>query len=421
MQTYLVGGAIRDRLLGLSPGDRDFVVVGATQEEMLARGFKPVGRDFPVFLHPETSEEHALARTERKTGRGYRGFVVDADPSVTLEEDLARRDFTINAIAAREDGALVDPFGGARDVEARVLRHVGPAFVEDPLRVLRAARFMARFAALGFTVAPETQALMREMVASGELAELVPERVWQELVRALASPTPSAFLRTLHDCGALAAVLPEIEALYGVPQRAEYHPEVDTGVHVELVCDMAARLAPGDALIGFAALVHDLGKALTPQDVLPKHIGHEHAGLAPLRGLCDRLKVPVAHRQLATLACREHLNVHRLFELRDRTVHELLARCDGFRQPERMAQLAVVCEADKRGRAGLQDRPYPQRAELLRLLAAARSVRAADIAQEGLEGPALGEALAKARIAAIHAVRAGAEPDSRSDGHPVPS
>ena len=405
MQTYLVGGAIRDRLLGRPPGDRDFVVVGTTQEEMLARGFKPVGRDFPVFLHPDTGEEHALARTERKSGRGYRGFVVDADPSVTLEEDLARRDFTINAIAQREDGSLVDPFGGARDVEARVLRHVGPAFVEDPLRVLRAARFMARFASLGFRVAPETQALMRGMVASGELAELVPERVWQELVRALASPTPSAFLRTLHDCGALAAVLPEIEALYGMPQRAEYHPEVDTGVHVELVCDMAAQLAPGDVLVGFAALVHDLGKALTPEEVLPKHIGHEHAGLAPLRGLCDRLKVPVAHRQLAKLACREHLNVHRLFELRDRTVHELLARCDGFRQPERIAQLAIVCEADKRGRAGLQDRPYPQRAELLRLLDAARAVRAADVAQEGLEGPALGYALAKARIAAIHAAR----------------
>jgi len=421
MQTYLVGGAIRDRLLGLSPGDRDFVVVGATQEEMLARGFKPVGRDFPVFLHPDTSEEYALARTERKSGRGYRGFVVDADPSVTLEEDLARRDFTINAIAEREDGSLVDPFGGARDVEARVLRHVGPAFVEDPLRVLRAARFMARFAALGFTVAPETQALMREMAASGELSELVPERVWQELMRALASPTPSAFLRTLHDCGALAVVLPEIEALYGVPQRAEYHPEVDTGVHVELVCDMAAQLAPGDALIGFAALVHDLGKALTPEDVLPKHIGHEHAGLAPLRGLCDRLKVPVAHRQLAKLACREHLNVHRLFELRDRTVHELLARCDGFRQPERIAQLAIVCEADKRGRAGLQDRPYPQRAELLRLLEAARAVRAADIAREGLAGPELGEALAKARIAAIHAVRGKVEPHSQSDGHPMSS
>ena len=244
MEVYLVGGAVRDALLGLPPGDRDFVVVGQTQQAMEAAGFKPVGRDFPVFLHPDTGEEHALARTERKSGRGHRGFVVDADPSVTLEEDLGRRDFTINAIARREDGTLVDPFGGARDIEARVLRHVGEAFVEDPLRVLRAARFMARFAPLGFSVAPETMALMRRMVEAGELAELTPERVWQELRRALAAPAPSAFVRTLRDCGALAVVLPEVDALYGIPQRAEYHPEVDTGTHVELVCDMAARLAP---------------------------------------------------------------------------------------------------------------------------------------------------------------------------------
>ena len=406
MQTYLVGGAVRDRLLGLPAGDRDFVVVGETPEAMHARGFKTVGRDFPVFLHPRTGEEYALARTERKSGRGHRGFVVDAHPDVSLEQDLERRDFTINAIAQAEDGTLVDPFGGARDLQARVLRHVGPAFSEDPLRVLRAARFMARFASLGFEVAPETMALMREMVDSGELAELVPERVWNELVRALASPTPSAFLRTLRACGALAAVLPEVDALYGVPQRAEYHPEVDTGVHIELVCDMAAALAPGDDVVGFASLVHDLGKALTPADVLPKHLGHEHAGLAPLRALCARLKVPRQHADLARMACREHLNVHRLFELRDRTVHELLVRCDAIRQPARIAQLALVCEADKRGRAGLQDAPYPQREELLRLLAAAQSVRAADVAREGLEGPALGEALAKARIRAIHAARA---------------
>jgi len=406
MDTYLVGGAVRDRLLGLPAGDNDYVVVGETPEAMLARGFRPVGRDFPVFLHPDSSEEYALARTERKSGRGYRGFVVDADPAVTLEEDLARRDFTINAIAQDADGRLVDPFGGARDIQARVLRHVGAAFVEDPLRVLRAARFMARFAALGFSIAPETLALMRAMVAGGELSELVPERVWQELSRALASPAPSAFLRTLHDCGALAVVLPEVEALYGVPQRAEYHPEVDTGVHVELVCDMAAQLAPGDAVIGFAALTHDLGKALTPADVLPKHIGHESAGVAPLRALCERLRVPLAHRQLATLACREHLNIHRLFELRAVTVHDLLARCDGFRQPARIAQLGLVCEADKRGRAGLGESPYPQREELTRLLAAALSVRAGDVAREGLEGPALGEALRRARIRAIERARA---------------
>ncbi|HEY9541762.1 MAG TPA: multifunctional CCA addition/repair protein [Luteimonas sp.] len=406
MDIYLVGGAVRDRLLGLAPGDNDFVVVGETPDTMLAAGFKPVGRDFPVFLHPQTNEEHALARTERKSGRGHRGFVVDADPSVTLEEDLGRRDFTINAIAQDADGNLVDPLGGTRDIQARVLRHVGPAFVEDPLRVLRAARFMARFAPLRFTVAPETMALMRQMSASGELDALVPERVWQELSKALAAKQPSAFIRTLHDCGALAAVLPEVDALYGVPQRPEYHPEVDTGVHVELVCDMAARLAPGDTAIGFAALTHDLGKALTPADELPRHVKHEQRGLAPLRALCERMKVPTAHRELALMACREHLNVHRLHELRDTTVHDLLARCDAFRKPDRIAQLAIACEADKRGRAGLQDEPYPQRAELLRLHAAALAVRGADVAREGLDGPALGEALRKARIAAIGAARA---------------
>ncbi|HVI57881.1 MAG TPA: multifunctional CCA addition/repair protein [Luteimonas sp.] len=408
MQTYLVGGAVRDRLLGIEPGDRDYVVVGATPEAMLAAGFKPVGRDFPVFLHPDTGEEHALARTERKSGRGYRGFVVHADPSVTLEQDLERRDFTINAIAQDADGNLVDPFGGARDIQARVLRHVGPAFVEDPLRVLRAARFMARFAGLGFTVAPETMALMRQVVDSGELDALASERVWQELAKALASARPSSFVRTLRECGALAAVLPEVDALYGVPQRAEYHPEVDTGAHVELVCDMAASLAPGDALVGFAALTHDLGKALTPADELPRHVMHEQRGVAPLRALCERLKVPTAHRELATMACREHLNVHRLFELRDQTVHDLLARCDAFRKPERIASLAIACEADKRGRAGLQDEPYPQRGELLRLHAAAQAVRAADVAGDGLAGPALGEALRKARVAAIHRARAQA-------------
>ena len=405
MNTYLVGGAVRDRLLGLAPGDNDYVVVGSTQEEMLARGFKPVGRDFPVFLHPQTGEEHALARTERKSGRGYRGFVVDADPSVTLEEDLARRDFTINAIAQDEQGKLVDPLGGVRDVEHRVLRHAGAAFVEDPLRVLRAARFMARFAALGFRVAPETMVLMQDMARGGELAELVPERVWQELCKALRYTTPSAFLSTLRACNALKEVLPEIDALYGVPQRAEYHPEIDTGIHQEMVSDMAARLMPGDDVIGFAALTHDLGKALTPAEVLPKHIGHEHAGIAPVKALCERLKVPTAHRELAIMACREHLNVHRLDELRDASVHELLARCDAFRKPERIAQLAWVCEADKRGRLGSAEADYPQGRELIRLHAAALAISARDLDNESLSGPAIGEALRKARIAAIAQTR----------------
>lgn len=406
MQVYLVGGAVRDPLLGLAPRDRDFVVVGSTPQAMLDAGYKAVGRDFPVFLHPRTGEEYALARTERKSGRGYRGFVVDADPSVTLEDDLQRRDFTINAIAreVRDDGsegAIVDPLDGVGDLQRKLLRHVGPAFVEDPLRVLRAARFMSRLAPLGFTVAAETNELMRAMAASGELAELVPERVWQELRRALTSARPSAFLRTLRDCDALACVLPEVNALYGVPQRAEYHPEIDTGVHVEMVCDMAAQLAPGDDLIGFAALTHDLGKACTPAHVLPKHIGHEQAGLAPLTALCERLKVPAAHRQLAQAACREHLNVHRFDELRATTVHDLIQRCDGFRNPQRIEQLAIVCEADKRGRLGLHDAPYPQGAALLAAFAAARAVRADSLADPGLTGPALGDAIRRARIDAI--------------------
>lgn len=403
VRTYLVGGAVRDGLLGLPAGDRDFVVVGASTQDMLAAGFRQVGRDFPVFLHPETGEEYALARTERKAGRGHAGFVVHADPAVTLEEDLRRRDFTLNAIARADDGALVDPFDGVRDLQDRVLRHVGPAFVEDPLRVLRAARFMARFAPLGFRIAPETLALMRTMAADGELAELVPERVWQELARALRSPAPAAFLRSLRDADALRAVLPEVDALYGVPQRAEYHPEIDTGVHVELVCDMAARLAPGDDLVGYAALCHDLGKALTPAGELPRHVMHEQRGVAAVIALGERLKVPAEHRDLAVLACREHLNVHRLDELRPATVHDLLARCDGFRKPARIGQLATVCEADKRGRAGLADTPYPQGDRLRRLHAAALAVRGDAIAARGLSGPAFGAALRDARIEAIAA------------------
>ncbi len=405
IQAYLVGGAVRDRLLGRPHGDRDWVVVGATPARMIARGFKPVGRDFPVFLHPTTHEEYALARTERKSARGYRGFVVDADPAVTLDEDLARRDFTINAIAQDSEGALIDPFNGVRDLEARVLRHVSPAFVEDPVRVLRAARFIARLAPLGFVVAAETMDLMRAMVVDGEIDHLVPERVWQELARALAEPQPSAFLATLRDAGALVRILPEVDALYGVPQRAEFHPEIDTGIHQQMVSDMAARLAPGDALVGFAALTHDLGKALTPKDVLPKHIGHEHAGLAPLDALCERLKVPAAQRELATIACREHLNVHRIDALRDETVHDLIARCDGFRKPERIDQLATVCEADKRGRLGMQDSAYPQAALLRALHRAALAVHARELVAQGAVGEEVGVRLRVARIAAIHAAR----------------
>ena len=405
VRIYLVGGAVRDALLGLPPGDRDWVVVGTNAETMRVAGFKAVGADFPVFLHPGTGEEYALARTERRSGRGYTGFTVHADHSVTLEDDLLRRDFTINAIAQSRDGAIIDPLGGRADLEARVLRHCSPAFGEDPLRVLRAARFMARFAPIGFRVNDDTLALMRGMVEAGELAHLVPERTWQELKRALAEPRPSAFLQTLRSCGALAVVLPEVDALYGVPQRLEYHPEVDTGVHIEMVLDMAARLAPGDPVIGFAALTHDLGKALTPAELLPRHPMHEHTGLQPLTALCVRLKVPNAEKLLAIDACREHLNVHRFDELRDTTVYELIERCGGLRQPSRIDQLTLVCEADQRGRLGHAELDYPQGRGLRACRDAALSVQAKDVLREGLEGPALGKALRKARITAIDMAR----------------
>jgi tRNA nucleotidyltransferase (CCA-adding enzyme) len=404
MRRYLVGGAVRDRLLGRPVVDHDHVVVGATPEDMLAQGFKPVGKDFPVFLHPQTGEEYALARTERKTGRGYHGFAFHADPGVTLEEDLARRDLTINAIAQDESGALVDPFHGQRDLERRVLRHVSPAFVEDPVRLLRVARFAARFAPLGFRVAEETMALMRTMVANGEVDHLVPERVWAETRRALAEAQPSAFLRVLREAGALAVLLPEVDALYGVPQRPEYHPEVDTGVHLELVLDMAARLAPGDDLVGFGALCHDLGKARTPADVLPSHLGHEHAGVAPLRALAARLKVPTEHAALAELACREHLNAHRALELKPATVLRLLTKLDALRRPQRLEAFLAICEADKRGRLGRAEAAYPQAGFLRAARTAAASVDAAAFVARGLAGPAIGEAMEKARVAAIAAL-----------------
>ncbi|KZC37892.1 multifunctional CCA tRNA nucleotidyl transferase/2'3'-cyclic phosphodiesterase/2'nucleotidase/phosphatase, partial [Rhodanobacter sp. FW510-R12] len=360
MQIFLVGGAVRDKLLKRPVVDRDHVVVGATPEQLLALGYKPVGKDFPVFLHPATSEEYALARTERKSGRGYHGFVFQADPTITLEQDLARRDLTINAIAEDEHGVLTDPFGGVRDLEARLLRHASPAFVEDPVRVLRVARFAARFAPLGFTVAAETMALMRQMVADGEVDHLVPERVWAETRKALGEPQPSMFLRVLRECGALAVLFPEVDALYGVPQRAEFHPEIDTGVHMELVLDAAARLAPGNDVVGFCALTHDLGKALTPAAELPRHIGHEHRGVAPLRALAARLKVPTEHATLAELVCREHLNVHRALELKPTTVLKLLGALDALRRPARLELFLAACEADQRGRRGHEYDAYPQ-------------------------------------------------------------
>ena len=406
MRTFLVGGAVRDRLLGRDVVDHDYVVVGATPEEMARRGFRPVGRDFPVFLHPATREEYALARTERKSGRGYHGFVFSTDPTVTLEQDLERRDLTINAMAEDDDGRLVDPFGGARDIEARLLRHVSPAFAEDPVRVLRVARFAARYAPLGFRIADETLALMRRMVDDGEVGHLVPERVWAETRKALAEPAPSAFLKSLRECGALHILFPEVDALYGVPQRAEYHPEIDTGVHIELVLDAAARVAPGDDLVGFCALTHDLGKALTAADQLPRHVGHEHAGVEPLRALAARLRVPTEHAALGEHVCRFHLDMHRALELRPETLLSILERIDAFRRPERVAPFLLACEADKRGRLGSENAEYPQADYVRAAHAAASAVDAVAFVEQGLTGPAIGEAMRKARTRAIADVRA---------------
>ena len=404
MKVYLVGGAVRDRLLGIPVQDRDYVVVGAQPEELQQRGFKPVGKDFPVFLHPESAEEYALARTERKTGRGYHAFEFDTAPDVTLEEDLRRRDLTINAMAEEEDGSLIDPFHGAEDLRDRILRHVSPSFSEDPVRVLRVARFAARFASRGFRIADETKNLMRDMVRSGEVDHLVPERVWAETQKALTESQPSAFIRTLRECGALAVLFPEIDALYGVPQRAEFHPEIDTGIHTEMVVDMAAYLAPGDAMIGWCALVHDLGKALTPKDLLPRHHGHENSGLAPIAALCTRLKVPSDYALLAGLCCRLHLLAHTALELKPSTLLDLLEKLDAFRRPERLAQFLLVCEADKRGRLGLADSLYPQADFLRRVFAAAAHVTAKPFVDQGLIGTAIGKAMREARVRAIATV-----------------
>ena len=401
---FLVGGAVRDAMLGRPHGDRDYVVVGATPEDMLAQGYKPVGKDFPVFLHPDTGEEYALARTERKTGPGYHGFAFHAAPDVTLEEDLARRDLTINAMARDEAGVLIDPYDGARDLHDRVLRHVSPAFAEDPVRILRVARFHARYAPLGFRIADETLALMRTMVEEGEAAHLVPERVWAETRKALTEPEPSAFLRALRACGALAVVFPEIDALYGVPQPPQHHPEVDCGAHLELVLDEAARLAPGDDLAGFCALTHDLGKALTPEAELPKHIGHEHRGLATLRALCERLRVPAEYAELAALTCRHHLESHRALELKPATVLKLLEAFDAFRRPARLDPFLVACMADKRGRQHHENDAYPQAGFLRAARDTARAVTAQPFVEQGLEGTAIGDAMRRARIEAIAAL-----------------
>jgi tRNA nucleotidyltransferase (CCA-adding enzyme) len=403
MQVYLVGGAVRDRLLGRAVKERDWVVVGGSAEELLAAGYRAVGRDFPVFLHPETHEEHALARRERKTGPGYRGFVTEFSPDITLEQDLERRDLTINAIAQDEAGRLIDPFGGQADIAARVLRHVSAAFSEDPVRILRLARFAARFAPLGFTVHESTLALARQMVAAGEASALVPERVWQETERALGEARPDVFFQVLRDCGALAVVYPEVDRLFGVPQPPEWHPEVDTGVHVLLCLKRAAELeAP--ATVRFAVLAHDLGKGTTPQDQWPKHIMHESRGLPLVDALCARLKVPTAHRELARMTSMEHTNVHRAHELRPETVLKLLEQCDAFRRPERFSQMLLACQCDAQGRTGLEQRPYPQRPYLEQMRTAAAAAQLTEQELAGRSGEAIAEALRAKRLAAIKAV-----------------
>ena len=378
MKTYAVGGAVRDELLGLPVKDRDWVVVGATPQDMLAQGYLAVGRDFPVFLHPQTHEEYALARTERKTGPGYTGFAFHAAPGVTLEQDLIRRDLTINAIARDEAGAIIDPHDGRADLAARILRHVSPAFAEDPVRILRVARFAARFA--DFSIAAETMALMRGMVAAGEVDALVPERVWQELARGLMEARPSRMFEVLRECGALVRLLPELEALWGVPQRADYHPEIDTGVHVMMVIDMAARL--GAALPArFAALTHDLGKGLTPPEILPRHYGHEAKSVVLLEGICERLRVPAECREVARLAARFHGDMHRVAELRPETRLTVLERCDALRRPERFELILLACEADYRGRLGWEERDYAPAAAWRAGLGAVRAVDAGAIAR----------------------------------------
>ena len=406
MQIYMVGGAVRDKLLGRPVNDHDWVVVGATPEQMLAQGYLPVGRDFPVFLHPETREEYALARTERKSGRGYRGFVVQSSPDVTLEEDLSRRDLTINAIAASADrtsaGGIFDPYSGARDIEARVLRHVTESFREDPVRILRVARFAARFT--DFTVAPETMQLMREMVEHGEVDHLVPERVWQELARGLMEEKPSRMFEVLRACGALQVLLPEVARLWGVPQRAEYHPEVDTGVHLMMVLDMAARLQV-PLTVRFACLVHDLGKGTTPARVLPRHIGHEERSARLLRTLAERLRVPVDCRDTADVVAREHGNIHRSSALSAAALVRLLERCDAIRKPERFTEILLACECDARGRLGFEEAAYPQRQRLAAVLQAAQSVVTRDIAAraaaQGITGPQVGKLIHQARVDAV--------------------
>lgn len=405
-RTYLVGGAVRDELLGLEPRERDWVVTGATPESLIEQGFRQVGASFPVFLHPETREEFALARTERKQGHGYHGFSVDFHPAVTLEQDLQRRDLTINAMARDEQGKLVDPFNGQADIEARWLRHVSPAFAEDPLRVLRVARFAARFADLGFKVHPETLALMQQIARTGELDHLVAERSWAEIEGGLAASRPGVFLQVMHDCGALAVILPEVDRLFGIPQDERYHPEIDTGLHVQMTLDYAAsQQYPVE--VRFALLLHDLGKGLTPPDQWPSHHQHETQGSPLVTAASLRLKAPTAWRELAERVCELHLRIHRATELTPKAMLKLLEAADLFRRPDRLQPLLQACESDWRGRLGLEQRPYPQAGIVAAALDAALAVRTADLDLANLQGPEIGAAIAAARVRAIKAAKAG--------------
>ncbi len=404
MQVYLVGGAVRDHLLGHPYHEKDYVVVGATPEQLLAQGFQPVGKDFPVFLHPETKDEYALARTERKSGHGYHGFEFHTDPSVTLEQDLIRRDLTINAMAMDNDGNVYDPYGGQQDLCNKVLRHVSDAFVEDPLRVLRIARFAARYHALGFVVAPETLLLMQELAESGELNALTPERVWKETSRALMEAHADVYFETLRTCGALKVLFPELDALFGIPQRPEYHPEIDCGVHTMMSLQQACR-ANYSLDVRFAVLLHDLGKALTPADELPRHIMHEERGIRPVTEVCDRLRVPTNTKQLALAVCKEHLKCHQALSLKPGTLWRLLQRLDVLRRPERVEAFVQACECDSRGRLGLEDRDYPQASYILEAIQVVRSIKAQDLPAD-VQGPDIGEMLIERRIKAIEQLKA---------------
>lgn len=406
MQVYLVGGAVRDEQLGIPVREKDWCVVGTTPEEMKALGYRPVGKDFPVFLHPETKEEYALARTERKTAPGYHGFAFNTDPDVTIEEDLSRRDLTINAMAKDKNGDLVDPFGGRDDLEQGILRHVSEAFAEDPVRILRTAKFAARFADRGFRIAPETRNLMRAIVDAGEADALAPERVWKETEAALAGPSPRTFFEALRGCRALAVLYPEIDALFGVPQPAKWHPEVDTGVHTMMVLDQAEQLSP-DVEVRFAALVHDLGKAVTDPEKWPSHAGHEGLGRRLIEELCERMPVPRACRELGLLVAEYHTHCHRAAELRDQTIVKVLEKTDAFRRPERFGKFLLACEADARGRTSFENRDYPQARILQAAREAAASVDSAAIAAQN-EPAAIADAIRNARIAAVAAQRSAA-------------